>query len=131
MFLSKEVNKLTVLKRCELCIEYTNCKIYDEVCEKIDFLKNFTEINSSNEIAEYCEKYKTKRVRTKQIDDITKELNGMVYEKEIKNKIEQVASFFMNWFTDFDEKTISNHKATKLMLDIILKNIEQIKMYLK
>ena len=122
---------MIVLKRCEMCLEYSNCYLYDKVCENLAFLKKFTEINNSNEIAKYCKDYKTKKVRTKQINETTIELNEMLYKKEIKKKIEQIASFFMNWFTDFDEKTISNHKTTSLLLDIVSKNIEQIKIYLK
>lgn len=127
----RKVIKLAVLKRCEMCLEYSNCYLYDKVCENLGFLKKFIEINSSSEIAKCCKDYKTKRIKTKQIDEATTELNEMLYKKEVKYKIEQIASFFMSWFTNFDEKTISNHKATFLVLDIILRNIKQIKMYLK
>lgn len=46
-----------------MCTKYTNCSLYDEVCGKLEFLKNFIEINNSNEIAKYCKKYKTKKYK--------------------------------------------------------------------
>jgi len=52
---------MTILKACELCSEYLDCKLYDKVCENLVFLKNFIEINDSTEIAKYCKKYNTKK----------------------------------------------------------------------
>lgn len=56
------MNEITVLKRCEMCVKYTNCKIYDKVCEELGFLKHFfINLNNSNEIAKYCKVYKKER----------------------------------------------------------------------
>jgi len=53
----KEMNELTVLKQCELCINYLNCIIYDKICENLLFLQNFLDIKESGETAKYCKKY--------------------------------------------------------------------------
>lgn len=52
------MNKITVLKQCEMCVKYANCKIYDKVCEHLAFLKHFIDLNDSNEIAKYCKAYR-------------------------------------------------------------------------
>lgn len=54
----KEVSELGIIKRCELCLKYINCFLYDEVCENLEFLRNFLDLNNSNEIANYCKNYK-------------------------------------------------------------------------
>ena len=61
---------MTILKRCELCLKYIHCRIYDLVCEYLEFLQNFIDINSSNEAAKYCKKYqnKNKNINIKQIN---------------------------------------------------------------
>ncbi len=48
---------MTVLKRCELCINYLNCVIYDKICDNLQFLQNFLNIKESRETAKYCKKY--------------------------------------------------------------------------
>ena len=54
-----------ILKQCEMCSEYIHCKLYDLVCEYLEFLRNFIEINSSNEVAKYCKKYQNKNIKRK------------------------------------------------------------------
>ena len=49
--------ELAIIKRCELCLKYTDCSLYDKVCENLEFLKNFLDITQSNQIAQYCEGY--------------------------------------------------------------------------
>ena len=51
------MSEITVLKKCELCTKYTNCKIYEKVCKELTFLKNFLDLKFSNEIAKYCKEY--------------------------------------------------------------------------
>ena len=53
--------ELTIIKRCELCLKYTNCSLYDKVCENLEFLKNFLDITQSNQIAQYCKGYKVEK----------------------------------------------------------------------
>jgi len=48
------VIKLTLIIRCELCKGYTSCKIYDKVCENLQFLQLFIDIKESVEIAKHC-----------------------------------------------------------------------------
>lgn len=49
--------KRGIIKRCESCSKYFNCKIYDKICQNIDFLWNFLDIKNSNKIAKYCKQY--------------------------------------------------------------------------
>ena len=44
-------------KRCESCKGYFNCKIYDKVCDNLEFLQNFLNIKESGDIAKYCKSY--------------------------------------------------------------------------
>ncbi len=48
---------MTVLKRCELCKNYVDCKIYDKVCDNLKFLQNFLDIKKSEDIGKYCKNY--------------------------------------------------------------------------
>lgn len=50
-----------IVKRCELCFKYTNCFLYDKVCENLEFLKNFLDITLSNQIAQYCKEFKREK----------------------------------------------------------------------
>ena len=56
-----EVSELAIIKRCELCLKYSNCILYDEVCQNLEFLKNFLDIAQSNQVAQYCKGYKIER----------------------------------------------------------------------
>jgi len=51
------VRELGIIKRCELCKGYLNCKTYDEVCDNLNFLQKFLDIKGSSEIAKHCKSY--------------------------------------------------------------------------
>lgn len=55
--MNKELNELTIIKRCELCKSYFDCEIHDKVCDDLKFLQNFLDIKESEEIAKYCKDY--------------------------------------------------------------------------
>ncbi|KKK93990.1 hypothetical protein LCGC14_2687350 [marine sediment metagenome] len=51
------MSELGFIKRCELCKSYSDCEIYDKVCDNLKFLQNFLDIKGSERIAEYCKSY--------------------------------------------------------------------------
>ena len=55
------MSELGIIKRCELCLKYSNCSLYDEVCENLEFLKNFLDITQSNQIAQYCKEFESEK----------------------------------------------------------------------
>lgn len=52
-----------IIKRCELCLKYSNCSLYDEVCENLEFLKTFLDITQSNQIAQYCKEFESEKIK--------------------------------------------------------------------
>ena len=74
-----------LLKACELCKNYLNCKIYDKVCEEIDFLKTFLKIKRTNEVAKYC--------------------NSFDFEIEMKKKNKEMKE--LKYFKPLPKETIS------------------------
>lgn len=49
--------KMGIIKQCEFCKKYRDCKIYDKVCDNLEFLQNFLDLKESEDIAKYCKDY--------------------------------------------------------------------------
>ena len=47
------------IKRCEMCLAFINCAIYEKICEDFPFLsENLFDMKESQEIAKHCKKFK-------------------------------------------------------------------------